>query len=557
MAAVPTVTEPVEGSLQRLAARFWSWRTSQQPRSRDDIPRLDRPEGWLPNWSPSAVAAYREQLAGFNGEFGSLDAHDAPVPVQVDHALVASALARVRWELDVVAAWQRQPGFYVDQTIGVLFDRLVVPPPFGDRRGAEIVRTLAAVRSGLELARANLAGHAVEEFARVTVAELADVEEQVQTCAVALVPELPADLGDPLRTAAEDAARALGSFREWLRSGRVAMQSWEPVGQEEFGRFLREVALLAYSPQQLLTLARAEQDRAVALSRIEATSRRAEPPVPVFRDADSQVRREAEDELAVRRFYVEHRLLSQPDSLGHYLTAPLPSYLRPISWLGVTDDLTSEERVGENGVSYVPEPRPDLPYFYAANASDPRCGIVHEGVHYQQLALSWRHPDPIRRHYYDSGANEGIAFYNEELMLQAGLFEDKPSTRSVMYSFMRLRALRVEVDVSLALGAISIEEAAEYLERRVPMDRGTAREEAAFFAALPGQGLTYQVGKSQILNFLADAARSEGEAFDLQQFHDYLWLNGNVPIALLRFERLGLRDEWDLIRGTTGMSSST
>ena len=261
--------------------------------------------------------------------------------------------------------------------------------------------------------------------------------------------------------------------------------------------------------------------------------------------------------MAVRRFYVEHGLLSQPESLGHYLTAPLPPYLEPISWLGVTDDLTSEKRVGENGVSYVPEPGPELPYFYAANARDPRCGIVHEGAHYQQLALSWRHPDPVRRHYYDSGANEGIAFYNEELMLQAGLFEDKPSTRPVIYSFMRLRALRVEVDVRLALGAMSIEEAAQYLERRVPMDRGTAREEAAFFAATPGQGLTYQVGKSQILNFLADASRLEGDDFALQQFHDYLWLNGNVPIVLLRFERLGLRDEWDLIRGATRISSST
>ena len=178
-------------------------------------------------------------------------------------------------------------------------------------------------------------------------------------------------------------------------------------------------------------------------------------------------------------------------------------------------------------------------------------------MHYQQLALSWRHPDPVRRHYYDSGANEGIAFYNEELMLQAGLFEDKPSTRSVIYSFMRLRALRVEVDVRLALGAMNIDEAGQYLESRVPMDRGTAREEAAFFAASPGQGLTYQVGKSQILGFLADAARLEGDAFDLQEFHDYLWTNGNVPIALLRFERLGLRDEWGLIGNAGGISSST
>src|SRR5262249_49562596 len=60
----------------------------------------------------------------------------------------------------------------------------------------------------------------------------------------------------------------------------------------------------------------------------------------------------------------------------------------------------------------------------------PRPVIVHEGIpgHYFQLCLSWKHEDPIRRYYYDSGANEGIGFYTEEMQLQAGLFDDSPHT---------------------------------------------------------------------------------------------------------------------------------
>ncbi len=81
---------------------------------------------------------------------------------------------------------------------------------------------------------------------------------------------------------------------------------------------------------------------------------------------------------------------------------PLPDYLAPLRWLGVTDDLTGPDRLDEDGVSYVPSFSGEVPYFYAANARDPRAGIVHEGAHYQQLALSWRHPRPLRRHYYDS-----------------------------------------------------------------------------------------------------------------------------------------------------------
>jgi uncharacterized protein (DUF885 family) len=155
------------------------------------------------------------------------------------------------------------------------------------------------------------------------------------------------------------------------------------------------------------------------------------------------------------------------------------------------------------------------------------------------LCRSWAHPDPIRRHYYDSGANEGIGFYAEEMMLQAGLFDDSPHTREAIYSFMRLRALRVEVDIKLALGEFSLEQAAEYLHQTVPMDKGTALDEASLFASTPGQAISYQIGKSQILELLADLRREEGSKFDLQRFHEFVWTNGNVPISLQKWELLG------------------
>jgi uncharacterized protein (DUF885 family) len=136
----------------------------------------------------------------------------------------------------------------------------------------------------------------------------------------------------------------------------------------------------------------------------------------------------------------------------------------------------------------------------------------------------------LRRHYYDSTVNEGIAFYNEELMLDSGLFDDAPRTREVMYNFMRLRALRVDVDVRLALGELDIDGAEQYLRRVVPMDKETARDEATFFAAFPGQALTYQVGKSQILRLLADCVRAEGNEFHLQRFHDRLWRELAQPL---------------------------
>jgi enamine deaminase RidA (YjgF/YER057c/UK114 family)/ketosteroid isomerase-like protein len=318
------------------------------------------------------------------------------------------------------------------------------------------------------------------------------------------------------------------------------------VGPEAFGFFLHRVALLPYSTAEILALAAQERDRAEAFELFErARSGPAEwPPPPATAQEQSESERVAE--LEVRAFYTDRDLLSQPATLRHYRNLSLPDHLAPLRWLGVTDDLTDEHRLDRDGVSYVPTPAPDLPYFYRANAADPRAGIIHEGAHYQQLALTWRHPDPAHRQFYDSVPNEGIAFYNEEMVLQAGLFDDAPLTRAVVYNFMRLRAIRVEVDVRLALGEVDIDGAARMLHELVPLDVATAREEAAFFAATPGQGLSYQVGKVQVLRLLADAARRARDGFDLRAFHDALWSDGNLPLAVQRLQLLG--DAGDLLR---------
>ena len=128
-------------------------------------------------------------------------------------------------------------------------------------------------------------------------------------------------------------------------------------------------------------------------------------------------------------------------------------------------------------------------------------------------------------------------------MLVSGLLDDAPHTRTAICNFMRLRALRVTVDVGLATGTLSIAAAAGDLASRVPVDGATAREEAAFFAETPGQALSYQIGKTQLIALIADAVRRRGAGLDLQRLHDQVWVNGNVPIALLRWELLGLTDE--------------
>ena len=81
---------------------------------------------------------------------------DRSAPETVDYLLVGSAIARARWELDYVRGWQRNPWFYLDQTLASLFVSLTQPPPFDEARSAEIVGRVQAIPRILADGEANL-----------------------------------------------------------------------------------------------------------------------------------------------------------------------------------------------------------------------------------------------------------------------------------------------------------------------------------------------------------------------------------------------------------------
>jgi uncharacterized protein (DUF885 family) len=527
-------------TLSQLGESFWQWRAQEQPFSNDDIPRIDRPAGFAIDWRPQTVKQRLLDLADFERRYRALSpGAETPIPAQVDYRLVGSAIARVRWELAVEQGWKRNPGFYVDQTLGSLNALLLQPPPFSDERQRALVRRAREIPATLQAAQDNLTDMR-QPFIQLAVDSLDQVTARLQRMETGLATQFSAANQRTLHGALPASAAALEHYRAWLQTRLASARTDTAVGRDSYLFFLRRVALLPYTPEQLLSMGRQEWVRAVSFESYQQTRNGGLPPPRIFASSAAQMAAEEEDEEKVRVFLVQHGILSVPDWLKHYRNLPLPDYLVPLAGLAETDDLTGPARLAEDGTSYIQAPRADLGFFELSKAYDPRPILVHEGVpgHYFQLCLGWRNPDPLRRHYYDSGANEGIGFYAEEMMLQAGYFDDNPHTVETIYSFMRLRALRVEVDVKLALGEFSLAQAAAYLASTVPMDKETALAEASFFASAPGQAISYQIGKLQIMKLLADARRAQGKDFRLQQFHDFVWSNGNVPLALQRWELL-------------------
>lgn len=528
-------------ALQELGGRFWAWRAESQPFGPDDIPRIERPTGLVVDWSAAALTRRLQMLESFEaGWRGLAPAADAPLRDQVDYRLLGCAIARVHWELSIVRRWQRDPGFYLDETLGSVVLGLLPPPPFDGARQREIIDRLRRVPATLREARHNLTDMR-RPFAELASAALRDIDPRLRQAATALAPLFTPRHRGPLAAATVAAGAALEDYRGWLATRLPEARRETAIGRDAYVYFLQNVALLPYTPEQLLAMSRQEWSRAVAFEAYQQARLGASAPPPIFGSSDAQVAAARQAELKIRAFLAKEKILTVPEWLRHYRDLALPAYLEPLQDVAETDDLTGPSRLDQDATRFIPAPRPDLGFFNLASARDPRPIIVHEGVpgHYLQLCLGWHNADPLRRHYYDSGANEGIGFYAEEMMLQAGLFDDDPRTRATIFSFMRLRALRVEADVKLALGSFTLAQAADYLQKTVPMDPATAAAEAAQFASTPGQAISYQIGKIQIDELLADARRTQGGAFSLLGFHDFVWTNGNVPLSLQRWELLG------------------
>ena len=542
-----------EATVQALSARFWAWRATEQPFTDDDIPRLERPAGFTQQWSAGAVAGYEQKIGEFERAWRAIDVAGAPVAVQVDWRLMGSAIARVRWELEVNPVWRRNPAFYVDQGLGGVYGLMLPPGPFSSARQRDVVARMESVPRLLNEGRANLT-EMRQPYAVVAMEEMDGIEGHMAAfkAGVHAGAGFSAEEITRFDVAEEAAAKAMVAYREWLRPQVAGLKQETAIGREAYLYFLRNVALLPYTPEQILATGRAEWSRAVTFEALAAAANTGSAETPRYPTLAAQIAEADKQERAIRVYLPAHGLLSNPPEVTHYHSRAMPPYVAALSFLGVTDDLTSESRLNEDSVSYKLPPPEETDFFSAITAHDTRPLTIHEGVpgHAFQLAWSWHNADPVRRHYYDSESNEGIGFYAEEMMLVGGLFDGEPRTKERIYRMMRLRALRVEVDVRLALGEFTLEQAAAYLEKTVPMDTRTAKGEASMFASTPGQAITYQIGKSDLLRLLADARVKQGAGFKLQAFDDAVWQNGNVPFSLDRWEMLGDASEVPAVAGS-------
>jgi len=175
-------------SNERLASDFWSWRARYGQYTSDDVTRMERPLGAVRDWSVASVEKQRKELAAFDERWKKLNDSTAPVHLQVDHWLIGSALARVHWELDVLKRWQRDPNFYIEQSLTPVAEALTVPGPYDEKHSREIIARLNNIPAIIEEAKQNLASPPAP-YAKAAIDSLANIRTELNRVVSTLAPE--------------------------------------------------------------------------------------------------------------------------------------------------------------------------------------------------------------------------------------------------------------------------------------------------------------------------------------------------------------------------------
>jgi uncharacterized protein (DUF885 family) len=357
---------------------------------------------------------------------------------------------------------------------------------------------------------------------------------------------------------ARDAAlAAIASTKAYIDAHVASWPENFSMGRPAYERLLRDEQLLPYSSDDLqrianLQLARGWTEEAWLTAVSEHEHRPFGPQsggglapggaalVPYYRERIAEL----------QRFVIQHDIVTVPAWLGQIQVQETPAFLQPV-YPGASMDPPRLFSADSAGFYFITPPvsLEDAAAHLDMNQDFDRDRILstaaHEAMpgHFLQLSIARRHSDFVRKIQNSPVFEEGWAFYGEEMFVRLGLFADHLDGRLDVARWERVRAARVMVDVKLACGDWSMQQAADYFARETSFTPQAAAAATAAIATSPGYYIAYAVGRQQIEELLESYLQKAGEHGSLHDFHDRLLSYGSTPLAILGPELLADLDK--------------
>jgi uncharacterized protein (DUF885 family) len=158
------------------------------------------------------------------------------------------------------------------------------------------------------------------------------------------------------------------------------------------------------------------------------------------------------------------------------------------------------------------------------------------------------HPSPIRReaplYTIYSNRSEGFATAFEEILMQAGLYDDVPHGRELVYIMLANRAARGLASLKVQANEMDLATAGKFHAGWTPRGWSDAQSplvgfEQLLYARQPGYGPSYVTGKLQLDALLAKAshaAETAGKPFVIRDVMQRVMDAGIMPVALIEQE---------------------
>lgn len=491
----------------------------------------------VPDYSPGAMVRHYAGLKTFEARLKAIDDSGWPIARRADYMVVLAEMRGLEFQHRVVQPWKHDPAFYSTTNLGFgpkMHGALAIPElPLAPDELAAFKARLEAVPEALRQARVNLTDP------RGDLARLGIAQKQVEVNVYGELAARAAKVQPALVAPAKRAQAAAAGFKAWLESIEAGLPAHGGVGRENYAWYLKNVLLLPYTPEEIAVIGEREYQRQIAFLKIEEHRNRGiAMPEPVQTRAEFDAKRKVEDE-------------------------DLLKFLRDGDWMTIPDYVRHDPEEGPYQFPFEKDPsKPGLfdpplhlHFFFQAEFRDGRPLRAHNlpGHAFDALQAA-RDTRPVRgapRLFFVNGLrNEGWAFYLEEMILQAGMLEDRPKTREIDYILGAKRAARILPELKMQANEWTWKEANASLIARTPkwMEAGdaVAQFDIELYLRQPGYGIGYYIGKVELEKLLADVAMQEGEKFDIKSFHDRFRAAGSIPISLIRWEMTGRDDE---IRG--------
>jgi uncharacterized protein (DUF885 family) len=218
-----------------------------------------------------------------------------------------------------------------------------------------------------------------------------------------------------------------------------------------------------------------------------------------------------------------------------------------VDWFGrlpQADCVVAETPSGPLGFYFRPAQDGSRPGMFFVNTADPTAWgtyeieafAFHEGIpgHHLQLAIAGELEDipEFRKQAFISAYGEGWGLYTERLADEMGMYGSQLD-RIGMLSADSTRASRLVVDTGLHHMGWSRQQAIDYMVDNSPNTVFSCAEEVDRYIGMPGQALSYMLGRLEIQRMRRDAEARMGDRFDIKGFHDTVLGSGIVPLGTL------------------------